>query len=181
VHLEVKIEEVKIEGLEKFKAFLDTKVWYKAQKRTMTEMGRKFRARVVKDVRKVYNVKAKDLKKRIRTRIEKRSAGDVEWRMTVKGSPMSLTHFGARQTKKGVNVLIRKDEGRKILVETFAAKGQVFQRKGKGRLPIVAKKTLSAPQMFNEKTMKTAFEEVRNEYPKRFEHNLNFYLDKVVK
>ncbi len=171
--------EVKIEGLEKFQALVDSKVWYKAQKCTTTEMGRKFRTRVVKDVKKVYNVKAKDLKKRIRTRIEKRSAGDVEWRMTVKGSPMSLTHFGPRQTKKGVSVLIRKDESRKILAKTFVAKGQVFQRKGKGRLPIVAKKTLSAPQMFNEKTMKAAFEEVKREYPKRFEHNLNFYLKKI--
>ena len=101
--------------------------------------------------------------------------------MTVKGSPMSLTHFGAKQTKKGVSVLIRKDEGRKILARTFVAKGQVFQQKGKGRLPIVAKKTLSAPQMFNEKTMKAAFEEAKREYPQRFEHNLNFYLGKLMK
>jgi hypothetical protein len=148
--------KVEIEGLDKFKSFLYSDVWYKAQKRTTTEMGRKFRTKVVKDIRKTYNIKAKDLKKSMRTKVEKK--GNVfEWKLSVKGRLLSLTHFGARQNKKGVSVLIRKDRGRKVLAGTFIAKGQVFQREGKERLPIVAKKTLSVPQMFNKDTMKEAF------------------------
>ena len=170
--------KIEIEGLDKFESFLYSDVWYKAQKRTTTEMGRKFRTKVVKDIRKTYNIKAKDLKKSMRTKIEKTSQGFV-WKLNVKGRLLSLTHFNARQTKKGVSVLIRKDEGRKILARTFIAKGQVFQREGKERLPIVAKKTLSVPQMFNKETMKEAFEEVSKEYPRRFEHNLNYYLGKI--
>jgi len=169
---------VEVEGLDKFKAFADSVVWYRAQKRTTTEMGRKFRTRVVKDIRKVYNIKAKDLKKSMRTKLVKK--GDVfEWRLNVKSRMLSLTHFGARQNKKGVSVLIRKDEGRKTLAKTFIAKGQVFQREGKGRLPLVVKKTISIPQMFNKETMKEAFEEVSREYPKRFEHNLDYYLGRI--
>ena len=101
------------------------------------------------------------------------------WKLNVKSRLLSLTHFGAKQTKKGVSVLIRKDEGRKTLAKTFIAKGQVFQRKGKERLPLVVKKTLSVPQMFNKETMKKAFEEVSSECPKRFEHNLDYYLGKI--
>jgi len=170
--------KVEIKGLDKFESFLYSDVWYKAQKRTTTEMGRKFRTKVVKDIRKTYNIKAKDLKKSMRTKVEKKGDAFV-WKLNVKSRLLSLTHFGARQTKKGVSVLIRKDEGRKILARTFIAKGQVFQREGKERLPIVAKKTLSVPQMFNKETMKEAFEEVSKEYPRRFEHNLNYYLGKI--
>ena len=170
--------KVEIEGLDKFKEFLYSDVWYRAQKRTTTEMGRKFRTRVVKDVRKVYNIKAKDLKKSMRTKVEKKGDAFV-WKLNVKSRLLSLTHFGAKQTKKGVSVLIRKDEGRKTLAKTFIAKGQVFQRKGKERLPLIVKKTLSVPQMFNKETMKEAFEEVGREYPKRFEHNLDYYLGKI--
>ena len=170
---------VDVEGLEKFKDFLNKDlVWYRAQKRTTSEMGRKFRTRVVKDVKKVYNIKAKDLKKAMRTKLEKRN--DVyEWKLNVKSRMLSLTHFGARQNKKGVSVLIKKDEGRKTLAKTFIAKGQVFQREGKERLPLKVKKTLSVPQMFNKETLKGAFEEVSKEYPKRFEHNLNYYLGRI--
>ena len=169
---------VGVEGLDKFKAFANSVVWYRAQKRTTTEMGRKFRTRVVKDIRKTYNIKAKDLKKSMRTKLVKK--GDVfEWRLNVKSRMLSLTHFGARQNKKGVSVLIKKDEGRKTLARTFIAKGQVFQRESKDRLPLVVKKTISIPQMFNKETMKEAFEEVSREYPKRFEHNLDYYLGRI--
>jgi len=170
--------KVEIEGLDKFKDFLYSDVWYKAQKRTTTEMGRKFRTRVVKDVRKVYNIKAKDLKKDMRTRVYKTSQG-FEWRLKVKGKMQSIIKFGAKQNKKGVSVLIRKDEGRKTLAKTFIAKGQVFQREDKERLPLIVKKTISVPQMFNKETMKEAFKEVSREYPKRFEHNLDYYLGRI--
>ena len=169
--------EVKIEGLERFEALANSTVWYKAQKRTTTESGRKFRTTTVKEVRKIYNIKAKDLKARIRTRVEKGKEG-YAWRMQVKGRPIGLEKFGARQTKKGVSVLVRKDSGRKTLSKAFIAKGKVFERVGKKRLPIVNLKTLSVAQMFNKETLKVAFEEVSREYPKRFKHNLFFYLEK---
>jgi hypothetical protein len=167
---------VGVKGLEKFENLVSYDVWYKAQKRTTTEMGRKFRTKVVKDIRKTYNIKAKDLKKNMRTKLEKKGDAFV-WKLNVKGKLLSLSHFGARQNKKGVSVLIRKDEGRKVLARTFIAKGQVFQREGKERLPLVRKKSLSVPQMFNKETMKEAFAEVSEGYSKRFEHNLNYYLD----
>ncbi len=166
-----------IKGLEKFSHLNKTSI-FKAQKRTTTEIGRKFRTKVVKNIRNTYNIKAKDLKKSMRTKIERKSDAFM-WTLNIKGRLLSLTHFGARQTKKGVSILIKKDEGRKILSKTFLAKGQVFQRKSKKRLPIIAKKTLSIPQMFNKETMQEAFEEVSRKYSKRFEHNLNYYLNKT--
>ncbi len=166
-----------IKGLEKFSCLNKASI-FKAQKRTTTEIGRKFRTKVVKNIRNTYNIKAKDLKKSMRTKIERKSDAFI-WSLNVKSRLLSLTYFGARQTKKGVSVLIKKNSGRKILTKTFIAKEQVFQRETKKRLPIAAKKTLSIPQMFNKQTMQEAFKEASKEYPKRFEHNLNYYLNKI--
>ena len=176
--------EVKIEGLEKFKALVDTKVWYKAQKRTMTEMGRKFRTRVVKDVRKVYNVKAKTLKKHIKEHISKASSSSIEWRFSITGRPVNLIHFGARQTSKGVSVKVKKGSGRRVIKSAFIAHDngshkRVFMRKGKERMPIEAKSTLSYPQMFNKEIIDKAMKEVEENYDKEFKHNLDYYLGRL--
>jgi hypothetical protein len=53
-----------------------------------------------------------------------------------------LSAFGARQTKGGVSVLVRRSEGRKVLKGTFLARMKsghigVFHREGKKRLPIL--------------------------------------------
>jgi len=169
--------KVDIEGLEKFEEFFDTKSWYRAQKRTTTEIGRKLRKDLVKDVRKTYNIKASTLKKKIRTRVEKKGEGEnFEWNMFVKGRPLSLYHFGARQTKKGVSVKVKKSEGRKVVKGAFIAKGQVFKRVSKKSYPIKALKTLSIPQMFNEEIVTKNLKNISDEYVKRFEHNLLYYL-----
>lgn len=171
--------KVEVKGLDKFKDFLNTDTWYKTQKRTTTRAGSRFRKTVVKDVRETYNIKAKELKKYMRSNLIKID-GSYAWKMNVKSRRLSLSHFNPKQTKKGVSVLIRKDEGRKVLSRTFIAKNnQVFQRVGKERLPLEIKRTISVPQMFNEQIVKAALKDIEEFYPKEFEHNLNYYLGKI--
>lgn len=59
--------------------------------------------------------------------------------------------FGAKQTKQGVTVRIKKSGGRKLIKHAFIAnKGRtVFTREGTKRLPIKPVETIDVPQMFN--------------------------------
>lgn len=60
-------------------------------------------------------------------------------KIDVEPKPLSLKRFGARTTRKGVTVRVRKSEGRKVekggfIVDTLG--GHVFKRTSKKRLPI---------------------------------------------
>ena len=170
--------EAKIDGLDELIRQLDGDLLYKTQKRTTTEIGRAFRTKVIKDVRKRYNIKAKDLKSKMSSRFVATSRG-FEWRMVVRSKRLSVSHFSPKKNKRGVSLLVRRDRGRRTIKNAFIAKGQVFMRKGKDRLPIKALKTLSAPQMFRDEIVESALEKAKADYPKKFRHNLAYYMGKI--
>lgn len=93
-------------------------------------------------IRETYAAPARDVKSTMYVRKATRSykvAILKAWgRMSI-----PLIRWNARQTKKGVTVIIRKGEGRKLVatskgqrVGAFVAKGQVMARVGKARLPV---------------------------------------------
>jgi hypothetical protein len=76
--------------------------------------------------------------------------------VTVRGRPLSLAGFGARQTKKGVTVNVKGT--RKLIPGAFIqrlkdARGDeyevVFIRQGASRYPIKALKTIDVPGVFS--------------------------------
>jgi len=108
--------------------------------------------------RKIYGLKAKTINRDVRTikafaKAGKWNAG-IDVRLKAKGR-LSLMQYGARRTKRGVSVQVRKDKGRKVMPSAFMARQRrgtgedakfhgeaVFVRKGKARLPI---KKLTGP------------------------------------
>ena len=173
--------EVKLTGVDTIVKALEPKIYDKAMRRTLREIGRGFRTLTVKDVRKTYNVKAKELKSRITAKTIVTSDG-LAWKFEVKGRTINLIHFGARQLKRGgVSFLVRRDHGRQKLRSAFIARGsngalRVFMRKGKARLPIEAKNTLSVAQMFNDDIVDKNLQTVRDKWPSRLRHNIDYYL-----
>ena len=84
--------------------------------RTMTQT-RNF---AQKEIRKDLNLPAKRVKKDFK--IIKAYAGYPKGRIQATGKPVSLASYGARQTNKGLSVIIRRSKGRKIWRHGFFAK-----------------------------------------------------------
>ena len=58
--------DMKLEGKEKLIAALNEKLYSKIINRTINEIGRKINTQMSKDVMKIFNIKAGDLKKYIK-------------------------------------------------------------------------------------------------------------------
>lgn len=76
---------------------------------------------------------------------------------------------------------IKRKGGRVTIPGAFIAnQGRtVFVREGKARLPIKALSTIGVPQMFNTRRLnKVVANLMRDEFPRIFEHELKFYVDR---
>jgi hypothetical protein len=115
-------------------------------KKTKLEMGR--------DIRAVVAMKKDESEKPLSVRANA-TATNLSAVVTLKKTPrLGLRHFGARQDKRGVTYKISKTGGRSRVDGAFQGpkpgvmktswKGNAFKRVGKGRLPIVQIKGVSA-------------------------------------
>ncbi len=91
-------------------------------------------ARQSRAIASIVNLKISTIKSKIVT-IQKPRAGDPKISFEVRGEGIALREYAARQTKKGVTVLILKGGGRRTVKGAFMAKGyggnlQVFRRTG---------------------------------------------------
>ncbi|MDD2895486.1 MAG: hypothetical protein PHG81_05640 [Aliarcobacter sp.] len=171
--------DIKIKGIDELIVKLNPKVAKQAVNRTINELGSKTRTFLVKEVRLNYNISAKDLKQFIK--IKKSRYADLSYVMDIRSSSFNAKRFNAKKLKaKGkMSVLIKKTDGRKVFKKgTFVAKnGAVLQRKGNTQ-EIEGVKTVSIPQMFNEKTLQKADKLIENEHERIFKNNFNFYIGK---
>jgi len=172
--------KVKLEGFEDIRKTLDKDLLKKVTGRTIKRTVNKFKTVTTREVRKTYNVKAKDLKKHIKLK----RTSNFEYLFTAKSERFGLEKFGARQTKQGVSVRIRKDRGRKVIKGAFLAKDikgniRIFKRRYKERLPLDRFYSISIPQMFNKEIVNKGFEEAQKTFEKEFKHNLDYYLGKL--
>ncbi len=108
----------------------------------------KIRTRISKDVRKVYNVKARDVSSTVK--LLNRSKGTLEHRILLYiGGHIPLAKFDAkprvvrsrRGPRRGVTVRVRKDSGRKLVGKRSGFHGAGFLAKGK----VMARKTPAGP------------------------------------
>lgn len=115
-----------------------------AIRRSLSKAGttalRDMRSEASKRIRQRKRIKARYVAKALQLQRPRKVALDSEWTLLVRGTPVPLIAYPARQTKRGVSVEVNRGK-RSFLKGAFIAtmktghKG-VFVRKGKARLPI---------------------------------------------
>lgn len=171
--------DIKIEGKEKLIAALNEKLYSKIINRTINEIGRKINTQMSKDVRKIFNIKAGDLKKYIK--IKRSNYSKLQYSIDINSGVRNIKHFGARVLKSRgkVSVRIKKNKGRSIIIPAFKAKNSdAILRRVEGTQEIKAVHTLSVPQMFNQEILDRAEKLNEREFSKTFDRNFNYYIGK---
>lgn len=135
-----------------------------------------------REVRKIYNIKAKDLSKAVK--VVKAKFGKISGAHVVVGKRLRLYYFGAKQNKSGVSVRVRKDSGRKTITSAFIATmpsglTNVFRRTTSKRLPIKSLTTVDEAGMYDKEGEKSFDKTVNREIYKIFEHELDYRLGKL--
>ena len=136
------------------------------------------RAAATRKVREVYAIKSSDLKKYVS--IKRASYSKHEAIVDIRGRKIPIIHFGAKQTKRGVSVRIKKAEGRKVIPGAFIKKGQVWRRVGKARMPIKPLFTVAPAKMFELHAIKIFQEIAQQEFAKNFSREVDFRLGKII-
>jgi hypothetical protein len=169
--------------------------------RALNRTATSVRAGTGREIRKVYNIKQGSVRAQIK--ITRATRNELEARVTASGRPIPLIEFGARQTKRGVTVKVKRRGGRKLIPGAFVAtvgaghRG-VFIRAQSGTrtkrdqaerkrvapkysdLPIAELLTLSIPKAFTNREVLAALERVaRVRFPVEFERELNFLRSRL--
>ncbi len=154
-----------------------------------------------KEIRQVYNIKAADVKKTIS--VKKASKNRLRAEFASRGARIALAKFGAKQTKRGVTVKVKKTGGRKLIKGAFLStmpsghKG-VFHRmkdwkkkeiSGKksitgGKvyhgLRIVERTTVSVSQMLKSAKVRSVIRKtIRDRFPEQLANQIKFRMGKL--
>lgn len=183
---------VEVKGLKEVIARLDPKHAARAATDTVNRVGKKASTAASKEVRQIYNIKAKPLK--AATKFTKARRGAFVSHIRAWGRPIPLAQFGARQNKRGVSVKVKKGGGKKTLTGFFIPnlssghKG-VFARarlglgamKGRrvNRLPIEEMYGPSIPTMYRAKGVMSAINRVvSSDTRKTFFQRYRYYSER---
>lgn len=101
-----------------------------ALRSTVRKVAGWLRTRAYRGLAPALDIPIKVLRRRLKTFALKTSPDGTQMTLWFGLNPVGLIYLGAKQTKAGVTAYKRKVPG------GFIAKGQVFKRTGKGRLPI---------------------------------------------
>jgi hypothetical protein len=148
-----------------------------------TALGRTEMARAIRDEFMLTVSK-------VREKLKVRRAYAVKGQLVISGELFStdklgeprainLINFGARQTKRGVTMKIKRGGPRVLLRRAFIGnKGRtVFERKGAKRLPIKPLQTIDVPQMFNTRRINLRVRaRIEAALPELVERELRFIL-----
>lgn len=182
----------RIEGVDEALKLFDPKIVRKAARSTTTKTAKKANTAAKKKARTIYNITAKELNKIVKLRSA--TLSNLAAIIFAVGRPIALSKFGAKEKLRrskgqrlpaGVTFRIKKGGKKKHLKKAFLATMSsghigVFWRAGKKRLPLIEGKTLSVPQMMENKEVMKAIEDVvKNKSPEIFDHELEFFLGKV--
>lgn len=188
----------KIEGIDKALKLFDPNVVRKAVRSTVNKLHRQAKTVSSKEVRKVYNISAAELRKKLKFKTA--TLSDLTSVIFIHGRPISLSKFKAKQLKNKMVVTFKvKKQGGRQRINAFMAtmpNGHVgvFWRKGSKRLttkgryagtktkrqPIFEGKTVSIPQMYdNPKVFKAIEDLIKSKSGKILDNELEFFLGKV--
>ena len=188
--------EMDFREFDKIKNILNEKTFNKAVVRTLNRVANAGFTAGSKKIREEYNIKARDIKKA--SKIRKATFNDQRVILTISGGSIPFKYFGAKQTKKGVTVKIKRYGPRILVKHAFIGGyipkrkgrsykmvkvsnwggGHVYIRKGKARLPIVklAATSVTIPKLFASDKVIAAIESRVGEIAgEEFVRNLKFY------
>lgn len=196
---------VKLEGLKEAMESLDPKRVKQAARSALAKVAKSAVSTCSAEIRQVYNVKKSDLDPRIN--VTPPRADNLTAIITISGTSMSLSYFGARQLagarvitrgKEGMKTAVRKRVAKFAGVEVSVQKGKrtqlrqafmarmksghigVFRRMGKSRLPIMEKAVISIGSMAQAaKVQPIILKKIGESWVKIFPHELEYQLGKA--
>ena len=142
----------------------------KALRSTLSKMARWMETRTRKGLSAELQIQQKIIRRRLKKSSIVATGSGFSIKLWYGLNDVSLIHLGARETKSGVTAGRRKVEG------AFIAKGQVFKRTGKSRLPIdkqVVKIQAKANNYLDDAISQSAFDD---QFFKTFEHELKWQM-----
>lgn len=162
--------------------------------RALNWTGERVETRAARALAEQTGLTKRTAKKALHRDVNRASAGNLAYRMHVKGGDVSLKYFGPRETRSGVSAAPWNN--RRVFAGTFMKgglfpnrkdvprfHGQVFQRAGKSKFPIVkARSGLFIPvEATRGKTAQVFNETVAALLPARVEHEVGAILSGVVR
>jgi len=196
---------IKLDGFERALRRHDPRIVQRAGVRTMRETTRSARTAASKSIRSVFNIRASDLNKELRS-LKVVATGDLVGIIEAKGRPINLIKFGARwergrrvttgtksfakkraTSRSGVSVRIHKGKTT-VLQHAFIARGRrgsvdgagglfVFQRSTDKRYPIENRASItSASMMMQQRVLRDVGSSVADTWGRRFPHHLERLL-----
>jgi hypothetical protein len=118
----------------------------KVARSSINELTRHAKTTLSKSIREKYNLRAKTINAAMSVKLAR--GRDFDGEIHIKGKRIGLEKFGARQTKRGVKVKVKKTA--KLIRHAFMVPSlgnKVFARKGPTRLPIRRLTGPSVPQL----------------------------------
>ncbi|WP_018935656.1 MULTISPECIES: phage tail protein [unclassified Thioalkalivibrio] len=142
------------------------------------------RTRASSAIRQVYNVPAAEVRGTFR--ITRASRTRPEALIESRGVRLPLSRFGARQTRRGVTLNVRRSTGRRLLSGGFFGQGsmpssRLFRREGSARLPVEQLFGPAVPQMLQESGVeRQVLQRAEEVYLSTLEHELRRRIDRAV-
>ena len=184
VNIKIDDKEIKktLKNLDKFPKQVP-KAASAAINRTITFTNKK----VSQEVRKIYNVKAGDIKSTIK--IKRATPSNLSGEINSNGKRLTLKRFSrTNKWKRGKPIKVKvKKTGAKVVntspkafMTSLNGNGQILKRKGASQYPVEVLHTLSIPQMIsNTEVSDSVMEEARQVLQKRIEHEVIYRLKKL--
>jgi len=191
---------LKVEGLSSLEQTLNPDIINKAITRALNRAAKSAVVIGSRKIREIYNIKAVDIKKAVK--IRKATLRNTEAELQITGEPIPFKYFGAKQTRKGVTVRIKKTEPRKLIRSAFIGGylpikqkkgkykpikrvswggGHVYKRQGKKWLPIskLVATHITIPDLFRSpKIWPNIQRKIHETFQKEFWRNYEYYLSK---
>lgn len=158
----------------------------RAVSRALNKTATSVRAQVARDIQQERALKIGTIKKSLR--LDRANVNRLAAAIVASGKAIAMRHFGARSTRQGVSVKIRKTGGRTRLVKNGNKSFQiprfgnnVFVRTGKSRLPIKEwSRVPGIPQVFLKDKVTAGMRSLAGTvWPKRFREEINFEIEKA--
>jgi len=151
----------------------------------LNRLARMAKTEISSQIRQGYNIKKKDVDPYIEFPASGRAtARRLRAVLRSSGMRIPLGYFGARQTKTGASIAIKKGQ-RRIIVHGFIAtmrfgKQQVYMRTTKARGPVKALKGPSIAQLFGSKYIKAIIDKlIESKFPDILRHEIEFRLTRA--
>lgn len=173
---------------DKFVARHDPQIVRLAFNRTITASLKKTRTQISVNVRKVYNIKAREIASTVR--LKRYSFDPPQYALIYSGYRISIRHYAgrakrvmsARGWRKGFTVKVRKDRGRKLIRGGFYARGwPVYLRINRDdpKSKIQKHSGLAIPQMVQTKDqLALAYDFMTKEAALQWPVQMDYYVKK---